>query len=67
MQYKIEKARCRLADGTIKIIKFSEKADLCNTCGDIAQFRKDLKAKLEKMGFEIEYILLMYETRDGRQ
>lgn len=67
MQYKIVKARCRLTDGSVQMIKFSEKADSSNTCGDLKQFRKLLKGQLEAMGMKIDYILLMYEEQDGRQ
>ena len=72
MKYVILKAVCKFSDGSLRTIKYDEShATEENACNDIAQFKKNLKDKLDQplqiLGVTVSSINLTYEERDGRQ
>lgn len=71
MQYIIIKANCKFSNGQNHVITYDGDASIENVCGDIEQFRANLKAELNErlsiINTHVEKILLTYETMDGRQ
>lgn len=58
--------------GSLRIIKYDENhVTEENACNDVAQFKKNLKDKLNRslqiLGVTVSSINLTYEERDGRQ
>ena len=72
MKYVILKAVCKFFDGSLRTIKYDENhVTEENACNNIAQFKKNLKDKLNQslqiLGVTVSSINLTYEERDGRQ
>lgn len=73
MKYVILRAVCKFSDGSLRIIKYDENhVTEENVCNDVAQFKKNLKDKLNQslqilVGVTVSSISLTYEERDGRQ
>ena len=72
MKYVILKAVCKFSDGSLRTTKYDENhVTEENACNDIAQFKKNLKDKLNQslqiLGVTVSSINLTYEERDGRQ
>ena len=72
MKYVILKAVCKFSDGSLRTIKYDENhVTEENACDDIAQFKKNLKDKLNRPsripGVTVSSINLTYEERDGGQ
>lgn len=72
MKYIILRAVCKFSDGSLRTIKYDENhVTEENACNDIAQFKKNLKDKLNRslqiLGVTVSSINLTYEERDGRQ
>lgn len=73
MKYVILRAVCKFSDdGSLRIIKYDENhVTEENACNDVAQFKKNLKDKLNQslqiLGVTVSSINLTYEERDGRQ
>ena len=72
MKYVILRAVCKFSDGSLRTIKYGENhVTEENACNDIAQFKKNLKDKLNQplqiLGVTVSSINLTYEERDGRQ
>lgn len=72
MKYVILRAVCKFSDGSLRTIKYDENhVTEENTCNDIAQFKKNLKDKLNQplqiLGVTVSSINLTYEERDGKQ
>lgn len=72
MKYVILKAVCKFSDGSLRTIKYGEShVTEENACDDVAQFKKNLKDKLNRslqmLGITVSSINLTYEERDGRQ
>lgn len=72
MKYVILRAVCKFSDGSLRTIKYDEShVTEENACNDIAQFKKNLKDKLNQplqiLGVTVSSINLTYEERDGRQ
>lgn len=72
MKYVILKAVYKFSDGSLRTIKYDENhVTEENVCNDIAQFKKNLKDKLNQslqiLGVTVSSINLTYEERDGRQ
>lgn len=72
MKYVILRAVCKFSDGSLRTIKYGENhVTEENACDDIAQFKKNLKDKLNQslqiLGVTVSSINLTYEERDGRQ
>lgn len=72
MKCVILKAVCKFSDGSLRTIKYDEShVTEENACNDIAQFKKNLKDKLNQslqiLGVTVSSINLTYEERDGRQ
>lgn len=72
MKYVILRAVCKFSNGSLRIIKHDENhVTEENTCDDVAQFKKNLKDKLNQslqiLGVTVSSINLTYEERDGRQ
>lgn len=74
MKYVILKAVCKFSDGSLRTIKYDDDENHVteeNACNDIAQFKKNLKDKLNQslqiLGVTVSSINLTYEERDGRQ
>lgn len=71
MKYVILRAVCKFFDGSLRTIKYDENhITEENACNDVAQFKKNLKDKLNRSlqipGVTISSINLTYEERDGR-
>lgn len=72
MKYVILRTVCKFSDGSLRTIKYDENhVTEENACDDIAQFKKNLKDKLNRslqiLGVTVSSINLTYEERDGRQ
>ena len=72
MKYVILRAVCKFSNGSLRIIKYDENhVTEENACNDVAQFKKNLKDKLNTslqiLGITVVSIALTYEERDGRQ
>ncbi len=72
MKYVILRAVCKFSYGSLRTIKYDENhVTEENACNDVAQFKKNLKDKLNRSlqipGVTISSINLTYEERDGRQ
>ena len=72
MKYVILKAVCKFSDGSLRTIKYDENYVIEeNACNDIAQFKKNLKDKLNRplqiLRVTVSSINLTYEERDGGQ
>lgn len=72
MKYVILRAVCKFSDDSLRTIKYDENhVTEENACNDVAQFKKNLKDKLNRSlqipGVTIGSINLTYEERDGRQ
>lgn len=72
MKYVIFRANCTFSDGSTRTIKYNENhVTEENTCNDVAQFKKNLKDKLNRslqiLGVTVSSINLTYEERGGRQ
>ena len=72
MKYVILRAVCKFSDGSLRAINYDENhVTEENACNDIAQFKKNLKDKLNQslqiLGVNVSSINLTYEERDGRQ
>lgn len=72
MKYVILRAVCKFSDGSLRIIEYDENhVTEENACNDVAQFKKNLKDKLNQslqiLGVTVSSINLTYEERDGRQ
>ena len=72
MKYVILRAVYKFSDGSLRTIKYDENhVTEENACNDVAQFKKNLKDKLNRSlqipGVTISSINLTYEERDGRQ
>ena len=72
MKYVILRAVCKFSDGSLRTIKYGENhVTEENACNDIAQFKKNLKDKLNQplqiLGVTVSSINLTYEEKDGRQ
>lgn len=72
MKYVILRAVCKFSDGSLRTIKYDEShVTEENACNDVAQFKKNLKDKLNRslqiLGITVSSINLTYEERDGRQ
>lgn len=72
MKYVILRAVCKFSDGSLRTIKYDENyVTEENACDDIAQFKKNLKDKLNQplqiLGVTVSSINLTYEERNGRQ
>lgn len=72
MKYVILRTVCKFSDGSLRIIKYDEShVTEENACNDVAQFKKNLKDKLNQslqiLGVTASSINLTYEERDGRQ
>ena len=72
MKYVILRAVCKFSDGSLRIIKYDENhVTEENACNDVAQFKKNLKDKLNQslqiLGVTVSSTNLTYEERDGRQ
>lgn len=72
MKYVILRAVYKFSDGSLRTIKYGEShVTEENTCNDVAQFKKNLKDKLNQslqiLGVTVSSINLTYEERDGRQ
>lgn len=72
MKYVILKVVCKFSDGSLRTIRYDEKhVTEENACDDVAQFKKNLKDKLNQslqiLGITVSSINLIYEERDGGQ
>ena len=72
MKYVILRAVCKFSDGSLRTIKYGENhVTEENACNNIAQFKKNLKDKLNQplqiLGVTVSSINLTYEEKDGRQ
>lgn len=72
MKYVILRVVCKFSDGSLRTIKYDENhVTEENACNDVAQFKKNLKDKLNRslqiLGVTVSSINLTYEERDGRQ
>lgn len=72
MKYVILRAVCKFSDGSLRTIKYDEShVTEENACNDVAQFKKNLKDKLNRslqiLGVTVSSINLTYGERDGRQ
>lgn len=72
MKYVILRAVYKFSDGSLRTIKYDENhVTEENTCNDVAQFKKNLKDKLNRslqiLGVTVSSINLTYEERDSRQ
>ena len=72
MKYIILRASCMFSNGSRANIVYDEdNVTEENSCNDVAQFKKNLKDKLNQslqiLGVTVSSINLTYEERDGRQ
>lgn len=72
MKYVILRVVCKFSDGSLRTIECDENhVTEENACNDVAQFKKNLKDKLNRslqiLGVTVSSINLTYEERDGRQ
>lgn len=72
MKYVILRVVCKFSDGSLRTTKYDENhVTEENACNDVAQFKKNLKDKLNRslqiLGVTVSSINLTYEERDGRQ
>ena len=72
MKYVILRVVCKFSNGSLRTIKYDEnRVTEENACNDVAQFKKNLKDKLNRslqiLGVTVSSINLTYEERDGRQ
>lgn len=72
MKYIILRASCMFSNGSRANIVYDEdNVTEENACNDVAQFKKNLKDKLNRslqiLGVTVSSINLTYEERDGRQ
>lgn len=72
MKYVILRVVCKFSDGSLRTIKYDKNhVTEENACNDVAQFKKNLKDKLNRslqiLGVTVSSINLTYEERDGKQ